>query len=231
MLFRNSFLAAVDPVDFAALSPELREVSLDEGQTLFTPGERLETIYFPSSGVIATIADAGDDHRVEVSSVGYEGVAGLSAVMGDQPIVTRFIVRIAGGALAMPASCFRETALASERLMGLVLGFLQADIERAERSSACWLTHLLPARLARWLLVSEDRVGKPVIHLTQDGIAMTTHALRGSVSHAASEFREAGLIQYSRGQIEIVDRPGLEALACACYRNDLKHRDGMRATG
>ncbi|HWE44560.1 MAG TPA: Crp/Fnr family transcriptional regulator [Caulobacteraceae bacterium] len=225
MLFRNSFLAAVDSRDFASLSPHLREMSLDEGQTLSALGASLETIYFPSSSVIAAVADAGDDHWVEVSSVGNEGVAGLSPAIADRPASTRMTVRIGGGAMAMPAATFRETALGSARLLNLAHRFLQMDIERAELSAACWPSHLLPARLARWLLVSQDRVDKPVIHLTQDAIAMMTHALRGSISHVASEFREAGLIQYSRGQIEIVDRPRLEALACSCYRNDVRWRE------
>jgi CRP-like cAMP-binding protein len=113
--------------------------------------------------------------------------------------------------------------------MMTILQSTQAAAARVEQSAACCAVHSLAARLARWLLTCEDRVGRPTIALTQDDMGMMAGALRSSISLAASEFKHAGLIRYSRGHLEIVDRPGLERLACECYdRCDLGFSEAPR---
>jgi CRP-like cAMP-binding protein len=227
MLLRNRFLSAADTTDLEALSPHLREVWLDEGQWLSRANAALDQVYFPSSAVVALMLHSPDHGPVEIFSVGCESAVGLASALAEAPPAGRPTVRIPGGALAMPADVFRATVLQRPRLLHHALRFLQADFARSQCDSGCWALHALSARLARCLLTSQDRVDKGTIHVTQDGMAMMTHALRGSVSHAAGELKQAGLIRYSRGQVEIVNRPGLEAAACRCYRLDLERREAL----
>jgi CRP-like cAMP-binding protein len=119
--------------------------------------------------------------------------------------------------LSLPAAKLNAEAYRNPRFMDLVLQFVQAGLEEAKRCVACNALHRLPARLARWLLVSQDRVDRPLMMLTQDNMSMMTGALRSSISMTAGEFKQAGLITYSRGHVEILDRDRLERRACECY--------------
>jgi hypothetical protein len=137
------------------------------------------------------------------------------------------VVRFGGAAFVLPAATLSARAGKSPALMRLVIRFLQAAAQQAEQSAACHAAHHLPARLARWLLISQDRADRPNISLTQDGMGMMTQAIRSSISQAASEFKQAGLIRYSRGHLEILDRPELERMACECYRADRSGRERL----
>jgi CRP-like cAMP-binding protein len=221
---RNSFLSMLDSGDSEYLSPFLSEVALNDGQSLGEPGDATERVYFPSSCAISSVAILTDGRAVETASVGYDGVAGLANTMAQEVQSTRMIALIGGGAFTMPAAVLRERADHSLPLAHLILKFLHAAVEHAEHSATCHAAHQLPARLARWLLICQDRVNRPVIPLTQDGMGMMCWALRSSVSLAASELKDAGLIRYTRGQVAILDRGGLERIACECYRADLSGR-------
>jgi len=168
-----------------------------------------------------------DGRYIGTASIGYEGVAGLLPALTQIAASTRMLVQIGGGATSLPADKLKARADQSPSLMALCLRFALARAVQTEQSAACNTLHHLPARLARWLLLSEDRVNRSRMTLTQDEMAAMTGALRSSISLTASEFKEQGLIGYSRGQVEILDRPGLERRACECYRVDIARREAL----
>lgn len=207
----------------------MREVALCDGQCLANPGDLAEWVYFPGSCSISFVVMTTDDRMVETSSVGYEGVAALANAVTDEAHRARMLATIGGGAMALPASDLRTRADQSPVLMRLVLKFMGDSIERARRVAACHAAHTLSARLARWLLTCQDRVDRPNIRLTQEGMGLMAGTLRSSISLTAGAFKDSGLISYSRGTVEILDRPRLESLACDCYRMEAGDRFGFAA--
>lgn len=133
---------------------------------------------------------------------------------------TRTFVQIPGTAFRLPMEALRAYLDADPSLLRHVLAYLQVNGAQAERTIACNAVHPLAERLARWLLISRDRVNVPVMALTQDYMCVMAAALRGSISLTASAFKREGLITYNRGMVEILDHPGLERRACECYRSD-----------
>jgi CRP-like cAMP-binding protein len=133
-------------------------------------------------------------------------------------------VQIGGGAVSLPAERLRDRAAQSPPLMALILRSAHDQSAQAEQSAACYALHSLPSRLARWLLICEDRVERSTMLLTQDEMGVMAGALRSSISMLASDFKHQGLIGYSRGHLQILDRPRLEARACECYRADRARR-------
>jgi CRP-like cAMP-binding protein len=227
MIFRNTFLSALGAGDMAALFPHLQEVALFDGESLGETGGASQSVYFPSNCAISMVTIMQDGREFETSSIGYEGVAGLLPALTDGAVAGKMRVQIGGSAVVLPAARLREQARRSPALLKLALGSLQDLSERAELSAACFALHPLSARLARWLLVCEDRVNRSQMDLTQDHLGVMASALRSSISLIASDFKDQGLIHYSRGHMEILDRPGLERRACECCRHDQARRDAM----
>ena len=213
-------LSAMSSAEIAELFPVMKEASLSAGQVLHEPGDVVDVVYFPSSAVLSVVTVMEDGRSVEASSVGYEGVGGLLPALTGAGTATRMFVQIPGAAITLPAARVRARVGESPALLKQILRYIQANASQAEQSVACNALHALPARLARWLLICQDRVDSPSMTLTQDYMGVMAGALRSSVSQAASEFKDSGLIRYSRGQVEILDRPGLERRACECYRVD-----------
>jgi CRP-like cAMP-binding protein len=227
MEFRNAFLSAMNADDLTALFPFLKEIALFGGETLCEPGQPMRSVYFPSSSAISIVAVMRDGRDVETASTGYEGVAGLLPALTHVAPLTRMFVQIGGGAISLPAERLDARARQSPALMDLILRFAQAGAAQAEQSAACYALHHLPARLARWLLLCADRVDRSTMMLTQDDMGVMAGALRSSISVTASEFKQMGLIRYTRGQVEILDRPGLERRACECYGINRTSRDEL----
>jgi CRP-like cAMP-binding protein len=227
MQFRNAILSAMDAADLAALFPDLKEVALFGGEVLGEPHCLSPWVYFPSNSAISIVSVMSDGREVETTSIGYCGAAGLLPALTRVAPSSRMFVQIGGGAITLPADKLSERAARSPALMALILRSAQALSAQAERSAACYALHHLSARLARWLLICEDRVNRPQMELTQDHMGVMAGALRSSISLAASEFKEMGLIRYSRGHLEIVDRAGLERRACECYASDNTRREAI----
>jgi CRP-like cAMP-binding protein len=219
-MFRNHVLNSLNSADLAALTSSLQEVALGAGQLLCDAGDLPDSVYFPSNCVISTVTLLRDGRAFEVSSAGYEGVANLFPILTGIPPQTRTFVQIPGTAFRLPAPVLRAHLDLNPSMMKHVLAYLQINHAQAERTIACNAVHPLPARLARWLLISNDRVDIPVMALTQDYMCVMAGALRSSISLTASGFKRDGLVTYSRGQIKILDRPGLEKRACECYQSD-----------
>ena len=205
MEYRNFFLAALRPDDIAALEPRLKEVTLTIGQVLVEPDDEIHTLYFPSSACISVVAQMRDGKTLEIATVGRESAASLLDVMGGAASGTRLFVQIAGAGLSLPAAAFRARLQESPALMQLALAHVRATVRQAETGVACNLAHTTDNRLARWLL------------MTQDLMAIMTGAQRSTISQLASSLKIAGVIDYARGRVTVLDRARLIEHACECY--------------
>ena len=217
MNFRNYLLSAIEPEDMAALGPFLTETALSAGQLLHQDEHTVEVIYFPSSAVASVVTPTRDGRSVESATIGFESVTGLPSALSGEPSSSRIFTQVAGTAICLPASRLRERAFQSAALLQLLLRHMEANISQAQQSVACNALHEAGQRLARWLLMTQDRVSGPVVPLTQEYLAIMLGVQRTTVTLVASAFKRAGLIDYRRGAITILDRAGLEREACECY--------------
>jgi len=226
----NFFLSALSPEDLAALSPGLTEIVLSPGEVVFEPGAQPKSIYFPGGACISVVTIMSDGRTVENATVGRETAAGLMEAITDRPATSRAFAQIGGGAMRLSAPLFRARMLQSPALLQLTLLHLRANGVQTEQGVACNIAHEVPARLSRWLLMTHDRVGSKTFPLTQEYMAVMTGVQRSTVSLAASGLKADGLIDYSRGQVTILDRENLERRACECYGIIGSHFEDLRAT-
>jgi CRP-like cAMP-binding protein len=217
VIFRNYLLRALSADDLTALIPVMRELTLPAGQVLYAVGGPVEAVHFPSTAVLSVVTRMRDGRSVETATVGFESAVGLLPGLGHLPAPSGIFAQIGGAAISIPAAALRQRAIASPQFMQMVLRFAQSNASQADQSVACNALHNVVARLARWLLMTDDRVGNNMVPLTQEYLAVMVGVQRTTVSAAAAELKAAGLIRYVRGRIEIIDRPGLEDRACECY--------------
>lgn len=180
-------------------------------------GQPIEHVYFPSSGVISIITELQDGRRVESLTVGREGAVGLTGAFGDGVWTVRGVVQIAGAALRITTEALRLAAEADRSIFDTVLRYAEATEAHLHQSAACNALHPIEARLCRWLLTCEDRVGDDVLPLTQEFLAMMLGVQRTRVTAAAQTLQQQGLIQYRRGQITVKDRAAMQRVSCECY--------------
>jgi CRP-like cAMP-binding protein len=215
--FRNFLLAALPAADLAALSTSLIEVNLTRAEVLFEPEQTVDTIYFPGSACISVIAVMNDGTMVESATVGRESAVGLLDGVTGKPAQMRSFAQIAGSALKLPAAKYRARMLESPPLLALTLEHVRATSLQAEQGVACNVAHGVHSRLARWLLMTQDRTGSTSFALTQEYMAVMTGVQRSTVSMVAASYKKAGIINYSRGDVTVLDRAALERKACECY--------------
>jgi CRP-like cAMP-binding protein len=213
----NFFLSALTSDDLGALSPAMTEVVLATGEVLFEPNQRPDAVYFPGGACISIVTILADGRTVENATVGRESAGGLMEAITERPATARAFAQIGGGAMRIPATLFRTRMLQSPTLAHLTLLHVRANGVQAEQGVACNAAHDVPARLSRWLLMTQDRVGAKTFPLTQDYMAVMTGVQRSTVSLAASALKKRGVIDYSRGLVSIIDRTALQRQACECY--------------
>ena len=200
-------------------SDSLERVSLAQGEVIYEADAPIGHVYFPETAVFSMLAVMEDGATVEVGPVGDEGMAGLSVFFGAPSSPTRVIVHVAGSAMRLKADVFRDELRAeASALPRLLLRYTQMLLAMTCQSGACYKLHQLGQQLARWLLMMHDYVGKNDLLLTQDLMSLTLGVRRAGITEAAVDFKRKGLIDYSRGHIQILDRQGLEARACECYQ-------------
>jgi CRP-like cAMP-binding protein len=230
----NGLLAALPAKQRALMIPHLRPVGLNFEQVLYEPGEPIRSVFFPTSGMISLLVILSDGSTAEVDRIGSEGMIGLPIFLGVRSSHTRAIVQVAGEALRMRASVFRHEVGRSASLSALMRRYTQALMQHTSQLIACNSRHSIEQRLCRWLIVTYDRVRSDRYHFTQEFLARMLGTHRESITLAANNLRQRGLIQYSRGTLVIVDRQGLEAASCECYRavsrtfDWLNEREAMR---
>ena len=214
----NQLLAALPAEEYQRLIPHLEPILLPLGTVLYEPGEPINHVYFPNKSVVSLVTALEDGAMVEVGMVGREGMVGIPVFMGGNTTITRAIVQIADGAMKMKAEVLKAEFNRGGMLQTLLLRYMQALFTQVSQSAACNRRHTLEARLARWLLLVQDCVQSDKLELTQDFISQMLGTRRSGVTVAAGTLSRVGLITYKRGKITILDRKGLEASSCECYR-------------
>ncbi|MDQ1559153.1 MAG: hypothetical protein QOD32_2213 [Pyrinomonadaceae bacterium] len=214
----NRLLAALPKKEYQRLLPELESVPLIFGDILFEPGDRLRHVYFPDNSIISLLSAVEDRELLEVGMVGNEGMAGLPVFLGVAKSLTRGLVQGSGSAMRMTAATLRRETATGSALQKLLNLYAHSLMTQISQSAACNRFHPLGVRLARWLLMTHDRVEGDEFRLTQEFLSHMMGGTREQITVAASTLKKQNLINYSRGRIEILNRTGLEAASCKCYR-------------
>jgi CRP-like cAMP-binding protein len=213
----NRLLAALPQDEYQRLLPNLKQVPLVFGEVIYEPGEQIRNVYFPTGGIISLLATVEDRATLEVGIVGREGMVGLPAFMGVKTSGNRAVVQGAGAAIRMKARVFRNECEDGGSLTRLLRRYSHSRLTQIAQGAACNRFHMIDARLARWLLMTRDRMGTDEFQLTQEFLSNMLGVRREGVNKAAGTLQEQNLISYSRGNLLILDRPGLKAIACGCY--------------
>jgi CRP-like cAMP-binding protein len=213
----NKLLATLPAAEQQHLQPDLEWVEMSPGATLYDAGTVPQYVYFPSTGIVSLVCSMQDGGSAELAMVGNEGVVGVSAFMGGGCALSRAVVHGAGHGLRMPARAIARHARRSSAVMQQLLRYTQALITQMAQTAACNRHHALDQQLCRWLLLNLDRREDNEVAVTQERIAEMLGVRRESVTGGAVKLQKAGLIQYGRGRISVLDRAGLEHAACECY--------------
>jgi len=215
----NLLLAALPRDDYLRVQSQLDEPRLKLKQFLHKPGDMVEHVYFPGSGFCSELTLLEDGRMVEVATIGREGMVGMSAVMdgGVAPSVAMVQAEM-DICYRMPAKAFRREMDRRGPFHELLSHYAQAMVAFIMQSTACNAVHSVEQRLARWLLLARDRVGRDDFPLTQEFVAMMLGASRPTVTVVAGTLQKAGLIKYHRGYVTILDGEALEEASCECYR-------------
>ena len=217
---KNRLLAAMPPVVWARIAPHLELVSLVLGDQLFAPGEAIESVYFPTSVVISFLQRVDSQTVTGMALAGNEAIIGVNAFLGGDAATELVTVQMTGTAFRMDAQVLMAEFGRATAFARLALRYTNAFLVQISYTGACERVHHIEQRLVRWLLLSADRANSDdlTLTLTQDALADLLGVRREGVNLAAVRLQESGLIKYSRGNIMVVDRPGLEMRACSCYR-------------
>jgi CRP-like cAMP-binding protein len=223
----NKLLAALPKAEYQRLLPKLEPVSLSFKQLLYECNEPIDYVYFLNNCVISLIRVMEDGGVVEVATVGNEGMSGLPVLLGGTHSPNETFVQVPGDALRMKVDVFRSEVTPGSPLHNLLLRYTQALMNMLAQSVACNRLHSIEERCCRWLLLTRDRVNSNEFPLTQEFLSQMLGVRRASVSEVAAVLQKAGLIQYHRGKMMILNRKGLEADSCECYQIIKKEFDQL----
>ncbi|MBK5188739.1 MAG: Crp/Fnr family transcriptional regulator [Gemmatimonadaceae bacterium] len=213
----NFLLASLTERDLALISPLLESVHLTLRDVLYEPRAEIEHIYFPTTGCVSMI-HATEDGSVEVGTIGLEGLVGVPVLLRSTSEPTLALVQVEGEAFRISAEEFTEVVASSDSMERIFLRYALALFNQVAQSVACNRLHSLEQRCARWLLITHDRVEGDDFKLTQEFLSYMLGVHRPAVTLAAGLLQDAGCIRYSRGNITILDRAGLEDASCVCYQ-------------
>ena len=216
-VIENSLLAAIARRDYRRLSAGLEPVTLVFGDVLYEPMQAIGHVYFPESSLVSLLTLADGHLALEVGLIGREGMVGLPLVLGHTLSPVRALVQGSGTALRMAAAPFLKLFRASPGLQRELYRFTHALMSQISQTAACNRFHVVESRLARWLLMTHDRVKSDRFYMTHEFLGHMLGVRRVGVTKAAQALQQQGLIRYSRGNIEVLDRKGLEGATCACY--------------
>jgi CRP-like cAMP-binding protein len=214
----NRLLGALSPDDLDLLRAHLETVPLPQRQTLSSPGASIEQVYFPQEGMVSLVQPLENGTTIEVGMIGNEGLVGTPVLLGADSSPLEAMVQIPGSALSMPATAFREAVGRRAGLLGVLLRYVQALHVQVSLTAACNGRHTVPERLARWLLTAHDRSTSDQLPLSHDFLSQMLGVRRAGVTVALGTLKNAGLIRNTHARVTILDRSGLEAASCECYR-------------
>jgi CRP-like cAMP-binding protein len=214
---QNHLLAAFPSAEYERLAADLQLVPMPLGTVLSESGGRMEHLFFPTTCIVSLLYVLEDGSSAEIGVVGNEGVVGISLFMGGQTTPSRAVVRSAGHGYRLRAGLLLREFDLGGPVMRLLLRYTQALITQMTQTAVCNRHHSVEQQLCRCLLLSLDRMSGSSLTMTQELIASLLGVRREGVTEAAGHLQSAGLIQYRRGHIEVLDRPGLEKAVCECY--------------
>ncbi len=214
---QNEILLNLPPKELAIVTPKLEFVRLKSHQVLLEAGETIKSAYFCNSGMFSVLTVMPDGKSVEVRLIGKEGFLGVPLLAGFRTSHTRAVVQVEATAFRISAEHFRVAVRQLPTFEWLAQRYGQLAALQVAQIAACNRLHEVTERLARWLLMSHDRIGSDRLPLTHDFLAQILGTRRSSVSIAAGILQEGALIHYARGETTILDRQGLERAACDCY--------------
>jgi CRP-like cAMP-binding protein len=214
----NSILAALPAEEMERCAPLLTPISLALGQVIYEPNETIRRVYFPTSAVASIVIIMEDGSTVEAGMIGSTGMVGIPIILGAEATTTRVVIQHSGDALVMQAEALKELLRRGGRLQQSLLLFTHELFTQVSQTAACNRLHTVEERLARWLLMMHDLARDDEFLLTQEFIATMLGSRRAGVTVAAGILQQAGLLNYRRGRIVILDREGLEEVSCECYR-------------
>jgi CRP-like cAMP-binding protein len=214
---QNRLLAVLPDEERRRIEPYLKQVSLKLGDVLYESGELLQYVYFPTSSIVSLLSQMENGACAEIAIVGHEGIIGIALFMGGQTMPNRAVVQSAGMAFRLNGSRLNQEFNRAGPLQHLLLRYTMALLAQMAQTAVCNRHHSIDQQLCRWLLLSLDRLPSNELSMTQELIANMLGVRREGVTEAAGKLQSAGLIDYRRGHITVLDRPGLEARVCECY--------------
>ena len=221
----NRLLEALPSSDLRRMLAGCETVELVFADVLYTPGKRLSHVYFPTRSFISLIMPVDGSASLEVGMIGNEGMFGIPLVLGVDVSPVRAVVQGAGSALRMDAATFCRELGRSPALQREIDRYVFVQLSQLAQTAACTRFHVVEARLARWLLMTQDRAHADTFHVTQEFLAIMLGVRRVGVTKAASALQNRNLIHYSRGDLTVLDRRGLQAASCGCYKADRESYD------
>ena len=214
----NQLLAALPKEISERLLPHLEPVSLSLGEVIYESGGQMTHVYFPTSSIVSLLYLMANGATAEIGVVGYEGVVGIALFLGGGTTPNRAVVQSAGHAFKMKAQVLRQEFEEGGAMQLQLLRYTQALLTQISQTAVCNRLHPVEQQLCRWLLLSHDRLRSDELVMTQDLISNMLGVRREGITLAARQLKDRGLISYVRGTITLVDRTGLEAAVCECYR-------------
>ena len=214
---QNHLLDALAAEDYARLLPDLELIAMPLGWALYESGSHMGYVYFPTTSIISLLYVIESGASAEIAITGNEGLVGISLFMGGESTPSRAVVQSAGNGYRLKASIPKREFALGGQLQHLALRYTQALITQMAQTAVCNRHHTVDQQLCRWLLLSLDRLPSNELTMTQELIANMLGVRREGVTEAAGKLQAAGLIQYYRGKITVLDRPKLEQCVCECY--------------
>jgi CRP-like cAMP-binding protein len=215
---QNHLLDALPASAYERLASHLKLVPMRLGEVLYESGVQLDHVYFPTTSILSLLYVMQDGASAEIAIVGNEGILGISLFMGGETTPSRAVVQSAGHAFRLKAALLKNEFGRFGPTMHLLLRYTQALITQMAQTAVCNRHHSVDQQLCRWLLLSLDRLQTNELSMTQELIANMLGVRREGVTAAAGKLQAVGLIQYRRGKITVLDRPGVEARVCECYQ-------------
>jgi CRP-like cAMP-binding protein len=213
----NVLLSQFPSAILADLEPGLREIKVDSGHTLYEPKEAVEFAYFPTAGMLSIVSVMKDGSSAEIGCVGAEGMAGIEALLGNTLNIRLCIGQVGGSSIKVEIKALRKAFAKSEQVRTVLLAYVQYHFREVSQTAACNRLHPVEERLARWLLMTSDRIKSDHLELTHEFISQMLGVRRSTVTLTTGVLQDSGLIRYKRGKVDILDRRKLEKVSCECY--------------
>ncbi|HKY44130.1 MAG TPA: Crp/Fnr family transcriptional regulator [Pyrinomonadaceae bacterium] len=213
----NRVLASLPERDRDRLIPQLEILTLFAKETVYESAEEMNYVYFPLDCIVVLISSVDAKATVEIGLIGNEGMVGTTILMGAKQSSSQALILVEGKALRLPAAVLKKEAKRSSRMREVILAYANALLAQSAQLAACHRYHTPKERLARLLLMIQDRLKSSELRVTQDFLARLLGTRRATVTQAANQLEESGLIQSVRGRIRFLDREGLQRQSCSCY--------------